>query len=285
MLHLLASAAQTADPTGPVLPPSSCVWAHGHVLNLTWWHCTHNKSHDFRISAEIQRHGCYECHAVAFVLHTLRLHAGTFVDAGANIGTFSVPAAADGHFVHSFEPVPRNAMMLRDSLNVNEHADRTHVYETALGVAQGWVSMNGMLESGNNQGGFKVPTSYQKGGFGEQRPDSSRMPGLAPVVRLDDVLPPIDGPVVFKIDIEGSECDALAGGARFLNRTDIKLFMMEWWDVRSKCCTALQQGAFASLQGHGLMPYAEFHSKQPFDAARLCERRYGPQGFQLLVWR
>ena len=116
-------------------------------------HCTYNKTVDFRISADIQRTGCYECRAVDYVLQRLRDRDAVLLDLGANIGAFSVPAAADGHPVIAFEPVPANAARLRASFFQN-NVSAARVVEACVGEAPGWALLG---THPTNQGGPAHP--------------------------------------------------------------------------------------------------------------------------------
>ena len=72
----------------------------------------------------------------------------TFIDAGANIGLFTLLALSvvgDKGHVHAFEPNPLVAAMLRESLALNA-ADNVTVHEIGLSDVEGsaaftWVVM------------------------------------------------------------------------------------------------------------------------------------------------
>ena len=83
LLLLWASAGRTARVPAEELRAIDCVWVRARVLNVSYSHCTHNRSADFRISADIQRLGCYECSAVSYVLRRLRTHNAALLDLGA----------------------------------------------------------------------------------------------------------------------------------------------------------------------------------------------------------
>lgn len=78
------------------------------------------------------------------VFEALPVAGSVFVDVGANIGTQTIYALMFGGFEKAvcFEPSPRNAMILRANLAINNLSDRATVVEAAAGAEEGRLAMS-----------------------------------------------------------------------------------------------------------------------------------------------
>ena len=128
-----------------------------------------------------------------------------FVDVGANVGAYSVRAAAAGMRVHSFEPNPENARILRRNAAINGLA--IEVNECALGSSNGKVNMmvNGAISRIVDGEGIEVP-----------------------VRTLDSFT--LDGVDLLKIDVEGYELEVVKGALITLERyhPPVMIEMHDW---------------------------------------------------------
>jgi FkbM family methyltransferase len=140
---------------------------------------------------------------------------GTFVDAGANIGFYSVLAAqlvGVGGQVVAFEMMPDTAAILRHHVALN-CPDRVEIVEHAL----------------SDRSGEMVTASVEPGKHGQASIVASATPdGRVAVevatVTLDAALAHV-GPIdVLKMDLEGAEHLALKGAAAVLARTACVVF-------------------------------------------------------------
>ena len=240
------------------------------------------------------------------VLRRLRGTRAQLIDIGANIGAFTLAAAADGHAVQAFEPMPTNAWMLHESLRRNGLERLVKLHRVGLGAVPGsGVALSPPGRGPGNQGGWRIVPSRQvpaaKTYSSEPISSMSRSASVSlpasspaaegwtvPIVTLD-ALPPLAGPILVKLDIEGSECAALQGGMGFINRSDVRGLWMEWWQAKPRCCSTLQATLFAVLQSRGMLPYSgpcPWTKSKQLVASRLCEHRYGPRRFrnEPLVW-
>ena len=147
------------------------------------------------ITANLIRWGVWEAQETQF-LRTLLRPGDTFVDVGANIGYFSVLAAAcigSRGYLIAFEPEPRNLELLR--LNLARHGVRTNATVFALAAYSRPCQMALAVNEANR--GDHLLASHASTGLRVR------------CVRLDDVLPrSVD---VIKIDTQGFDHDVLAG--------------------------------------------------------------------------
>lgn len=172
----------------------NCSWANAQVLDVHWKMCTYPPAEDVRISGDFHLNGCYECAAVSDMLQQLRRHQASLVDVGANIGSYTLPAAADGHPVYSFELMPSNAAQLQASLIGNRLESRVRLFPIALGATPTWV-MWGDGSKAKNKGGFSMMRAARRSNASST--SLSANPNF-PVITLDS-LPPISGPVFLKM--------------------------------------------------------------------------------------
>lgn len=134
---------------------------------------------------------------------------GTFLDIGANHGTFALHlAGAVGRSgqVLAFEPQPRLAGLIRQSFDVNQMSQGT-VIEAACGEREGTLELHVPVEASGS-------ASLHREFLGRRAFSTVAVR----VVTLDGVMAghPVAGPVAIKLDVEGAEVAVLRGGREFL---------------------------------------------------------------------
>ena len=131
----------------------------------------------------------------------------TAVDAGANVGVFTVPLAksvgAAGH-VLAFEPSSETAGRLAENLRRNG-LENVKTVQAALGRTSGQAALS-----------VRDDSAYASVDFG-----STATGVVVPVERLDDVWEREGNPEVsvLKVDVEGSELDVLSGASQVLRNS------------------------------------------------------------------
>lgn len=147
----------------------------------------------------------------------------TVVDLGANVGAFTVWAAAHGAWqVHAYEPHPDNLAQLRQNLAANQLPE---ALVQAYGVAVLGLDKRqaGTLVPSTDTGGHQVHPRQYDGGAGSPVPTESLLEVLTGVA---------DGshPTVLKVDTEGAEWDFMLGPSlpRLLQAAHVERLVMEW---------------------------------------------------------
>jgi FkbM family methyltransferase len=154
--------------------------------------------------------GLHELNEMAFVLHSLR-PSDLFVDVGANVGSYTVlAAAAVGARCISFEPDAAAFAALMENLKINRITSRVEASPAAVGATSGQVAFT----PGRDTLGHILPGA------------SLDFANRVPLVALDDLL---DGrvPALMKIDVEGFEAEVLRGAARTLTQPGLLAVIME----------------------------------------------------------
>jgi FkbM family methyltransferase len=154
--------------------------------------------------------GLHEFEDMAFVLHLLR-PGDLFVDVGANIGSYSVLAAAAGAAVISFEPVPSTFEWLLDNIHLNRLQSQVDARNQAVGASSAVVRMIADRDTTNQV--LRAGASYPGASVDVQQ------------VSLDDVLPHV--PKLIKVDVEGFEANVIEGGKRLLADPSLQAVLME----------------------------------------------------------
>jgi FkbM family methyltransferase len=159
---------------------------------------------EWRLAAFLQHRGHPEPGLASLMLGRLEPGA-TFVDAGANLGIYTIAAARvvgpQGRVV-AVEPTPTTAEMLRQNVRLNGlwETGVVEVHECAVGAAPGRARLaTNRADSGHNS---LFPES---GATGHVDVD---------VLPLDDLIPAGTRVDVVKIDVEGGELAVLRGMER-----------------------------------------------------------------------
>ncbi|SFL57975.1 FkbM family methyltransferase [Geodermatophilus ruber] len=157
----------------------------------------------------------------------VRRRPGVAVDAGANIGLWTVPlaleAAAAGSRVVAAEPVPANALRLAENLRLNGVEAHADIRRVALSDAPGRVTLT--LREDFAAGAMTGNAAVLIDDGSDAQWDHLEVPAQP----LDEVLDDLGRPSVsvIKSDLEGSEDRFLAGADRTF-RSDRPVALAEW---------------------------------------------------------
>jgi FkbM family methyltransferase len=188
--------------------------------------------------------GLHEFADMGFACHLLR-PGDLFADVGANVGSYTVLAAAVcGATARSYEPLPHTFARLQDNVALNHLADRVTAVQAGIGRTPGTLrftadldTMNHALAAGEQYTGRVVE---------------------CPIVRLDDDLGGAV-PVLVKIDVEGFEAEVLAGGERTFASDRLQALLIEMNDSGQRYRTT-HDSLHQTLSGFGFRP----HGYDPF---------------------
>ena len=148
-----------------------------------------------------------------------------FWDVGAHIGFFSIIAArlvGDTGAVMSFEPMPETRARLERSVQLNDF-DNVSISEYAIGDTSETGTLHPPKLDDADAGGVEGRKMTLMWTLDAERGDGTGM--SVDCRRLDDIADQADPPDLLKIDAEGVEIEALAGGIDLLKLRKTKVIV------------------------------------------------------------
>ncbi|GAB4205773.1 MAG: hypothetical protein Fur0019_08210 [Tibeticola sp.] len=196
--------------------------------------------------------GLHEVEEMAFVLHVLR-PGEHFLDVGANIGSYTVLAAAGAKArVTAVEPIPETFEKLQLNVSLNQLESRVRSCLLGLSDREGVLRFSVGLDTVNH-----VLSAEED------------VPGVdVSVTRLDDLVRG-DCPHVIKIDVEGHEFAVLQGAVNTISNERLMAVIMETNGSGQRFGRS-DKDLFDVMQGYGFSPWRY----DPFNR-RLVEVRLG----------
>ena len=153
--------------------------------------------------------GLHEFQDMGFLLHFLR-KGDVFIDAGANIGSYTVLASAEIEaYSLAFEPIPTTFNHLKNNIAANDIAHLVKPYNIGLGSQKGVLSFTKNLDTENH-----IATAA----------DTDTL--AVEIDTLDNIIGALQ-PVLLKIDVEGFETEVLNGAEATLNKPSLKAIIIE----------------------------------------------------------
>jgi len=185
-----------------------------------------------------------EVHYVNQVVERIRSEFVCF-DVGAYVGYYTLLFARFARQVHAFEPVPANLAMLRKNVGLNALSN-VSVYEVAVGSGRGRLRIRA------NPGIDSMASARR-----EQGDECLE----AETISLDSFCAENDvWPDLVKIDVEGCECEVVAGMASVLARKHPLLFL----EVHAAYVAAEAIDAmFGALRGQGYRIFSWLEDVEP----------------------
>ena len=191
--------------------------------------------------------GLHEVEEMSLLAHLIRPGEGV-IDVGANIGSFTILAAARGANVLAFEPVHRLAKRLEANVALNGFQHLVRVRQVAVGASPGVVRISQHAETTN-----RVATTSSPDADASPSASQNDRERAVDLVTIDQQLaveqwlaesgdlryqnpsgPPAENrarpfppPVAIKIDVEGYEPAVLAGAQQTLATSSVNLLIWE----------------------------------------------------------
>jgi FkbM family methyltransferase len=169
----------------------------------------------------------------------LARRGGILVDAGANVGYFTLLWASMSHAnqVIAFEPSPRNFRMLESNVNAAGLGSRVRMCPVALGR-----KMESML--------FDPGPEHQTG-WGGLRLSAAERSFPVTVQTLDQIMEGVERITVLKIDTEGADAWVLEGAATLLREHRIEHVFCEINVSRMRKLSICQERPRQFLESYG----------------------------------
>jgi FkbM family methyltransferase len=182
--------------------------------------------------------GLHEFHDMGFLLHLLRA-GDLFVDAGANIGGYTILASADKEAnTIAIEPGLSAYKNLMTNVRINDMGSKVHALNIALGATTGMVDFTTSLDTTNH-----VVAENEHADTVKVNMDT-----------LDNILEK-QSPVLLKIDVEGFETEVLKGAKQTLQNEHLKAIIIELNGLSERYGIENRKNHEVLLE-YGFMPYS-----------------------------
>eukprot|EP00741_Cyanophora_paradoxa_P022795 tig00021517_g22016.t1 len=242
--------------------------------------CVYEAAHDNMISKSIVQTGVWDIDTMRFLQFALEDEApGIVIDVGANIGLFTLSAAAMGHTVFAFEPFSENVARLAAGVVRNRLQGRVRLYPAALSDSRFAAEI---AVEGTNRGGGTIrrkPTLLRED-IGEARPLDDWLGAVEAELGVA-VGGPAPSLLLLKLDAEGHEPRVLAGAARLLAAQRPKFVVLEvspalmgaaGCSFRRVVEVLLREGAYCAFEGAALDPSARLEAGNATGVEEWAER-------------
>jgi FkbM family methyltransferase len=210
------------------------------------------------VSSTIFAEGVWEPEETSFLVKTLR-PGMVFVDIGANIGYYTVIAAGlvgSAGKVFAFEPDPKNFALLQNNVAAN-HCQNVFIDQKAIAGSSRRLFL--YLSSGN----FGDHRTYEPQGEILRERGKKRSAVAVEAVSLDDYLVGNRNRIDFvKMDIQGSEYDALVGMRKTLQHNSDITILTEFWPTGLKQAGVDPRVFLNEVRALGFMIY-QLHKGRP----------------------
>jgi len=183
--------------------------------------CTYNEEDDIHISGVFLRGHYFERHSVLKTVNFMKNHHDiTFLDIGANLGSYSLPVAHVGRHVVAVEPNWDTLRRLAKSVHLGSISTNIDLLPHAIAAKR---SNTFMKFFPNNRGRTEISnkTSCEKNCVNVS----------VSVITLNDILPLMrNKKAIIKVDVEGSEINVFTPSSAndFFREVDVLIIQMEW---------------------------------------------------------
>ena len=217
--------------------------------------CVYDPKMDIWVSKYLQDKGEWEGDLVANMSIFLLSHPNVqFLDLGCNIGTYTLAIAHLGKTVTAIDPLIDNLKLLQHSLSLGNLQENVTLIWNAVSNKRSIIKL---VKESLNVGGAHIEDSALED-------YELNHGGLAAMsILLDDLVPLYTRKrVAIKMDIEGSEYNALLGASDFFDMVDVPLVQMEFAQHKTRE-SGLKIWDF--FQAKGYAPFADIGGKLHLD--------------------
>lgn len=206
--------------------------------------CIHDFSWDNGISRYFKDYGAWEAEYIPNLQTLLGSYPNLgFFDIGANIGAYTLQAAAMGHHTVSVEPTDRHMGALCESVKANNFNDRVVLIKNVISDEYNNYSAN--FDQQLNPGAANMVKYHGAGNV------------LTSVTLNDLVQVATFSTALMKIDIEGHEDIALRKAEHLFRSVYIPYVMMEWVFFRNVITNATRaEWIVNTMKSHGYSPFS-----------------------------
>ena len=217
--------------------------------------CVYDPKIDIWVSKYLQDKGEWEGDLVANMSVFLLSHPDVqFLGLGCNIGTYTLAIAHLGKTVTAIDPLIDNLKLLQHSLSLGHLQENVTLIWNAVSNTRSIIKL---VKGSLNVGGTRIEDSALED-------YELNHGGLAAMsILLDDLVPLYTRKrVAIKMDIEGSEYNALLGASDFFDMVDVPLVQMEFAQHKTRE-SGLKIWQF--FQAKGYAPTADIGGKRHLD--------------------
>ncbi|KAK0044027.1 hypothetical protein Bpfe_026541 [Biomphalaria pfeifferi] len=186
--------------------------------------CVHDPKRDAIVSGHLAEGKLWESNLLDEMGKVLNKDPEmVLVDIGANIGVYTMWAAAMGHRVVSVEMLPNNAHLLQRSVEANNFDKQVVIVHNAVYKDH---RLLGTKFVADNVGATRLNVSGTSLNL-----DNTMRTVQVHTICMDDLVPLLEGYSLFvKMDIERSEHYALSCADAFFSKLRVRVVQMEWQD-------------------------------------------------------
>ena len=224
--------------------------------------CIHSDIEDQYVSKNLRIHGMWERELFVQLQATLRRNDSLgLIDIGANLGLYSLAAAAMGRQAVSVEPLSDNVRHLHKAIRLNHFQHKITVIQNAISNSRETVRFKTYK---GNKGGTSMYAG-RKACKGVECP-------TARSIIMDDMVPlmrelGIKG-AVMKLDIEGAEHLALANASAMFEAVFIPYVFMEIEIQKRLCDPSRPPSSDKTLVDRMFRFFADHHYTRVYDSVK-----------------
>ena len=231
-MNIVSSNVQIVNTSETINADFPCITTKKLLNHFSTSICLHDSQKDMYVSEAFRENTTiWEEDGVVRILELLLRHPHLdFIDIGANIGAYSMYAAALGRFVLAIECFGPNIQRLHRAIQLANIGNRILVIQNAIFSQSGQ-----MLRLSNvafNVGAQRINPTRKEANSQSAIND----PYLVKTIILDDLVPLVISRgirgAIMKIDIEGSEAFLVESGRQFFDTLEIPFVQMEWMNVK-----------------------------------------------------